>query len=106
MQGLQYGQAVDMYYVAGGTVPLAATLATEQVFEAFKSSSKVDALLHGHSYSGYPIGCAAAVEALRLMSSPQNPALCIPERSVASLLQLLLQACSLHFEKVCRYCSA
>ena len=61
-------------------MPLAATLATERVFEAFRSPSKVDALLHGHSYSGYPIGCAAAVEALGLMSSPQNPALCTPER--------------------------
>lgn len=79
-------------------MPLAATLATEQVFEAFKSLSKVDALLHGHSYSGYPIGCAAAVEALRLMSGPQNPALCIPERSVFIPLLLSLQASSLHFE--------
>lgn len=66
--------------IAGGTLPLAATLATERVFEAFRSPSKVDALLHGHSYSGYPIGCAAAVKALELMSSPQNPALCTPER--------------------------
>ncbi len=61
-------------------MPLAATLATAEVFEAFKSSSKVDALLHGHSYSGYPIGCAAAVEALRILGSRQNPSLCTPER--------------------------
>lgn len=61
-------------------MPLAATLATREVFDAFKSLSKVDALLHGHSYSGYPIGCAAAVEALRILGSPQNPALCTPDR--------------------------
>ena len=63
-------------------MPLAATLATKEVFEAFRSSSKVDALLHGHSYSGYPIGCAAAVEALRILGSPQNPSLCSPDRCV------------------------
>ncbi len=56
------------------------------MFEAFRSTSKVDALLHGHSYSGYPIGCAAAVEALKLLSSPQNPALCTPERSACHVL--------------------
>ena len=63
-------------------MPLAATLATGEVFEAFKTSSKVDALLHGHSYSGYPIGCAAAVEALRILGSPQNPSLCTLDRCV------------------------
>ena len=66
-------------------MPLAATLATGAVFEAFRSSSKVDALLHGHSYSGYPIGCAAAVEALRILGSPQNPALCTPDRRVRNV---------------------
>jgi hypothetical protein len=38
-----------------GTLPLAATLATEEVFEAFKGAKK-DALLHGHSYTAHPIG--------------------------------------------------
>ena len=67
-------------------MPLAATLATGEVFEAFKTSSKVDALLHGHSYSGYPIGCAAAVEAMRILGSPQNPMLCTPDRCVHDCL--------------------
>ena len=65
-------------------MPLAATLATDAVFQAFASSSKVDALLHGHSYSGYPIGCAAAVTALDLLSSPRKHMLCTPERYVLS----------------------
>jgi dethiobiotin synthetase/adenosylmethionine--8-amino-7-oxononanoate aminotransferase len=49
------------------------------VFEAFEGASKTDALLHGHSYCGYPIGCAAAVAALRLYEDAANPALCTPE---------------------------
>jgi dethiobiotin synthetase/adenosylmethionine--8-amino-7-oxononanoate aminotransferase len=62
-------------------VPLAATLATREVFDAFSSQEKVDALLHGHSYSGYAIGCGVAVEALRLYADPlSNPALCVPGR--------------------------
>lgn len=50
--------------LTGGTVPLAITLASEDVFNAFKGSKK-DALLHGHSYTANPVGCAAAVESLR-----------------------------------------
>lgn len=66
-------------------MPLAATLASGEVFDAFSSASKLDALLHGHSYSGYPIGCAAAVAALGLISGPQNPSLCLPERCAPDL---------------------
>jgi bifunctional dethiobiotin synthetase / adenosylmethionine---8-amino-7-oxononanoate aminotransferase len=50
--------------LTGGTVPLAVTLATEDVFNAFLGESKRDALLHGHSFTGHAIGCAAAVESL------------------------------------------
>lgn len=39
------------------------------------------ALLHGHSYTAYPIGCAAAVASLHLLSCPEsNPNLCSPCR--------------------------
>lgn len=51
--------------LTGGTVPLAMTLATEEVFQAFDGPSKREALLHGHSYSAHAIGCAAGVESLR-----------------------------------------
>ncbi|KAK9815939.1 hypothetical protein WJX72_012312 [[Myrmecia] bisecta] len=65
--------------LTGGTVPLAATLATKAVFDAFQGASKLDALLHGHSYSGHAIGCSAAVAALQIYSDPTlNPSLCAP----------------------------
>jgi len=64
---------------AGGTVPLAATLATADVFDAFRGAAKTDALLHGHSYSGHAIGLCAAAAALDMLADPAaNPALCAP----------------------------
>ena len=65
--------------LTGGTVPLAATLATERVFEAFAEGGKAGALLHGHSYSAHAVGCAAACESLRMLSDPRlNPSVCSP----------------------------
>lgn len=52
--------------LTGGTVPLAVTLANAEVFDAFYSDHTSDALLHGHSYTGHAIGCAAAVESLKM----------------------------------------
>ncbi len=67
-------------------MPLAVTLASKGVFEAFHSQEKVDALLHGHSYSGYAIGCGVAVEALKIYTDPlRNPALCSPKNWYVAL---------------------
>lgn len=57
--------------LTAGIVPLSLTLATEEVFDAFKGDSKALALLHGHSYTAHPVGCAAANYALgHLRDSP------------------------------------
>lgn len=50
--------------LTGGVVPLAVTLAREDVFATFFADGKGDALLHGHSFTAHPIGCAAALTAL------------------------------------------
>jgi dethiobiotin synthetase/adenosylmethionine--8-amino-7-oxononanoate aminotransferase len=47
--------------LTGGMVPMSLTLASEDVFQAFQGDSKAEALLHGHSYTAHPIGCAAGV---------------------------------------------
>ncbi|KAI6042469.1 pyridoxal phosphate-dependent transferase, partial [Pisolithus marmoratus] len=54
--------------LTGGTLPLAVTLASDRVFQAFSSQSKADAFLHGHSYTAHPIGCQVANETLNLIS--------------------------------------
>lgn len=51
--------------MTGGVLPLAATLATSAVFESFAGDSKLDALLHGHSYSAHAVGCTAAAKSIR-----------------------------------------
>ncbi|EST05206.1 Aminotransferase class-III [Kalmanozyma brasiliensis GHG001] len=55
--------------LTGGMVPMSVTLASSSIFDVFnKSDSKVDALLHGHSYTAHPIGCAVALETLKAIS--------------------------------------
>ncbi|KAF6000937.1 hypothetical protein F1559_003169 [Cyanidiococcus yangmingshanensis] len=55
--------------LTGGALPMAATLSSEEVFRAFLGQGRSDALLHGHSYTAYPAGCAAANAALALYES-------------------------------------
>jgi adenosylmethionine-8-amino-7-oxononanoate aminotransferase len=43
--------------LTAGMVPLAVTLARDEVFHAFDGDSKAQALLHGHSYTAHPLGC-------------------------------------------------
>lgn len=51
--------------LTGGTVPLAATLTTHAVYEAFLGSAE-NAFYYGHSYTANPIGCAAALASLKI----------------------------------------
>jgi adenosylmethionine-8-amino-7-oxononanoate aminotransferase len=51
---------------AGGMLPIAATLATERIAQAF-GGSRARAFLHGHTFCGNPLGTAVAREALAIM---------------------------------------
>ncbi len=53
--------------ITGGTMPLAVTVATDEIFAAFLSNSKGDALLHGHSYTANPLACNVALQALEIL---------------------------------------
>lgn len=52
--------------LSGGTLPLAATVATEKVYAAFLTDDPEAALMHGPTFMGYPLGCAAANASLDL----------------------------------------
>jgi adenosylmethionine-8-amino-7-oxononanoate aminotransferase len=53
--------------ISGGYLPLAATLATEEVFASFLGPyEEFRALFHGHTYTGNPLACAAGVASLRV----------------------------------------
>ena len=53
--------------LTGGLLPLGVTLASGELFEGFFGESKLQALLHGHSYTAYPVGCAVALEAMQTL---------------------------------------
>jgi adenosylmethionine---8-amino-7-oxononanoate aminotransferase len=55
--------------LTGGTVPLAATVASERVYGAFLSDDPEAALMHGPTYMAYPLGCVAANASLDLFGS-------------------------------------
>jgi adenosylmethionine-8-amino-7-oxononanoate aminotransferase len=54
--------------LSGGYLPLAATLTTQRVFEAFDGKP----FYYGHSYSGNPLGCAAALANLEVFEMEQT----------------------------------
>ncbi|XP_074273689.1 bifunctional dethiobiotin synthetase/7,8-diamino-pelargonic acid aminotransferase, mitochondrial [Silene latifolia] len=65
--------------MTGGIIPLAATVATEDVFKTFVDDSKLKALLHGHSYSAHAMGCSAAVTAIQSFKDPKKNPNILPE---------------------------
>ena len=51
--------------ITGGYLPLAATLTTEDVFSAFLGEyHEFKTFFHGHTYTGNPLGCAAAIASI------------------------------------------
>jgi len=67
----QEGVSPDLMCVAkgltGGYLPLAATLTTERVYEAFLGEfAELKTFFHGHTYTGNPLACAAALATLEV----------------------------------------
>ncbi|BDD61713.1 hypothetical protein MPDQ_001481 [Monascus purpureus] len=61
--------AVNAKLLTGGLIPLCTTVASNEIFDAFSSPEKSDALLHGHSYTAHAIGCTVAADSLQTMMS-------------------------------------
>jgi adenosylmethionine---8-amino-7-oxononanoate aminotransferase len=55
--------------LTGGTLPLAATVASRHVYEAFLSDDFERALMHGPTFAGNPLACAAANASLDLFET-------------------------------------
>lgn len=68
----QAGVAPDIVTLSkaltGGTLPLAATVATDEIFSAFLSDDPEAALMHGPTYMGNAAACAAALASLDLFA--------------------------------------
>lgn len=58
--------------ISAGYLPLAATLTTQKVYDAFLGSyAELKTFFHGHTFTGNPIACAAALANLELFEKEQ-----------------------------------
>ncbi len=55
--------------LTGGFLPMSAVLTTADIYNAFLDDSRERAFLHSHSYTGNPLGCAAALASLQIFQS-------------------------------------
>lgn len=57
--------------LTGGTVPMAITTFTQEIFEGFYDDDVNKALFHGHTFTANPTACAAALASLDLLLSDE-----------------------------------
>ena len=60
--------------LTGGTIPMAITTFTNEIFDAFYDEDINKALFHGHTFTANPTGCAAALASLELLNTPKMQA--------------------------------
>jgi adenosylmethionine-8-amino-7-oxononanoate aminotransferase len=59
--------------LTGGYLPMAATLTTQKIFDAFLGTyEEFKTFFHGHSFTGNQLGAAAALENLKLLETPNS----------------------------------
>jgi adenosylmethionine-8-amino-7-oxononanoate aminotransferase len=57
--------------LTGGTIPMAITTFTQEIFNGFYDDDTNKALFHGHTFTANPTGCAAALASLQLLQSEE-----------------------------------
>ena len=79
--------------LTGGYMPLAATLTTDEIYQAFLGKYEdFKTFFHGHSYTGNPLGCAVALANLEVFKKDKTLARLQPKiKTMARLLQPLWQ---------------
>ena len=92
------GVTPDLLCVAkgltGGYMPLAATLATEAIYEGFLGQfHEFRTFFHGHTYTGNPLACAAAIATLDVFERERTlenlqPKIALLERLLADVAAL------------------
>ena len=60
--------------LAGGVLPLAATLAAPSLVESWDTSDRSRTFFHGHSFTAHPLACAVAVANWKLLTGAPQPA--------------------------------
>jgi adenosylmethionine-8-amino-7-oxononanoate aminotransferase len=79
--------------LTGGYMPLAATLTTDDIYQAFLGKYEdLKSFFHGHSYTGNPLGCAVALANLDVFKKAKTLARLQPKiKTMARLLRPLLE---------------
>ncbi len=57
--------------LTGGTIPMAITTFTQEIFDGFYNDDVNKALFHGHTFTANPTGCAAALASIELLESDE-----------------------------------
>ncbi len=57
--------------LTGGTIPMAITTFTQEIFDGFYDDHINKALFHGHTFTANPTGCAAALASLELLQTQE-----------------------------------
>lgn len=60
--------------LTGGTIPMAITTFTQDIFDAFYDEDINKALFHGHTFTANPTGCAAALASMELLQTNEMQA--------------------------------
>ena len=76
--------------LSGGMLPLAATVATRNIHDAFSTGDRDHALRHGSTYAGNPLACAAANASLDLFESERR---CLEAAEIGKALTRGLGLC-------------
>ena len=90
--------------ITGGYLPLAATLATERIYEGFLGEhQEFRTFFHGHTYTGNPLACAAAIANLNVFEQEDTIEKLQPK---IELLEKLLRARRARSRRCARCASA
>lgn len=58
--------------LTGGMVPLSLLVTTQDMYRAFLQDDYHKVLVHGHSYCGNPLSCAAAIASIKILTRPST----------------------------------
>ena len=103
----QEGVAPDLMCVAkgitGGYLPLAATFATERIYDGFLGRhDQYRTFFHGHTYTGNPLACAAAIATLEVFEEEDTIAKL--QAKIELLTRLLVPVAALDCVREVRQC--
>jgi adenosylmethionine-8-amino-7-oxononanoate aminotransferase len=58
--------------LSAGFLPLAVTACQDKIYQAFLGDTVAKALIHGHSFTGNPLGCAAALASMKILQRAET----------------------------------